>query len=407
MKQRYKNITFKMCCQAVVECFKKKWRRNDVLTVIEEYAGIPRRAMKDELDAGGNVLKYEAVTAIAAEMLNRLERLNRGESNALDLDPVKFHQQMDGMSGKVREIAYECIFHQLFNHLVFLALRPLFHARILHTQYASIPNRGQTHLKDHAAKLLRKKRLGIKYAIKTDVRKAYQSTKYSTVINLIKKEIPSATEIITLLNALADMSPTGSLIIGGYLDAWLFNYFAAYMLRYATALNKERRGEKTTLCKAAMSFMDDFAFMGAREASVKSAINKMQKYAAKYGIEIKIGDETQFLTFAEEHRRRKEEQPSPRRCPCLDIGGYRVHRGYITIRRRVYKRVYRCFLRAAQEVKERGAMPLQRARSIIARYGYLKQSNGKKARDKLNADSLQRAARETISHAQKIGAKKI
>ena len=45
-KKRYKKLSRQLCEQAVVECFKGKWRRNDVLTFIEKYAGIPRDDIK-------------------------------------------------------------------------------------------------------------------------------------------------------------------------------------------------------------------------------------------------------------------------------------------------------------------------------------------------------------------------
>lgn len=127
---------------------------------------------------------------------------------------------------------------------------PLFHAKILPCQYASIPNRGQTGLKKHVVKILRKKSSNIRYAKKTDVTHAYETTMYSVIIEVIKKEIPSATWIITLLKALARMSPEGCLIIGGYLDAWLFNYLMSYVLRYALGQEQGKARQENVLDKS-------------------------------------------------------------------------------------------------------------------------------------------------------------
>ena len=62
-KKRYKKLGRQLCEQAVVECFKGKWRRNDVLTFIEKYAGIPRDDIKiDDLSGWEEALGSGDVT---------------------------------------------------------------------------------------------------------------------------------------------------------------------------------------------------------------------------------------------------------------------------------------------------------------------------------------------------------
>ena len=62
-KKRYKKLSRQLCEQAVVECFKGKWRRNDVLTFIEKYAGIPRDDIKiDDLSGWTEALGSGDVT---------------------------------------------------------------------------------------------------------------------------------------------------------------------------------------------------------------------------------------------------------------------------------------------------------------------------------------------------------
>ena len=115
MKQRYNEITDNLCMQAVRDCFRGKWYRNDVSCVIEEYAGIRRRDIaKESTQSNSTQLKNEAIKNIGYEIQNRLTRLQNGDANALDLDPVQFRFEKDGMNGKVRKIAYCCVFHQQF-----------------------------------------------------------------------------------------------------------------------------------------------------------------------------------------------------------------------------------------------------------------------------------------------------
>ena len=179
MKQRYNELTEDLIFQAVKDCFAKKWERNDVSSTVEEYAGIRRQDISREIGENKNYLKQQAIINIGYEVENRLKRLLNGNANALELDPVVFHNRKDGMNGKVRKIAYCCIFHQIFNHVAYLGLKPLLNAKILPSQFASIPKRGQTGLKKFVTKKLRKKKYNIRHARKTDVKHAYETTKYA------------------------------------------------------------------------------------------------------------------------------------------------------------------------------------------------------------------------------------
>ena len=102
MKQRYNELTEDLIFQAVKDCFAKKWERNDVSSTVEEYAGIRRQDISREIGENKNYLKQQAIINIGYEVENRLKRLLNGNANALELDPVVFHNRKDGMNGKVR-----------------------------------------------------------------------------------------------------------------------------------------------------------------------------------------------------------------------------------------------------------------------------------------------------------------
>lgn len=403
MKQRYCEIDKELCKQAVKNFFKGKWHRNDVSCVIEEYAGIKRRDIAKESFIGKETtLKDEAIECIACETLNRLERLREGDDDALELDDIVFRLVPDGMNGKIREIAYCCIFHQIFNHILVLALMPLFSAKILPTQYASIPHKGQTGLKKHVMKKFRKKKLAIKTCKKTDVKKAYPSTMYSVIIKMVEKEIPSATLHIKLLKALAQKSPKGCLIIGGYLDAWLFNFLMSYALRYALSLRKVKRGESVKLVKDVVAFMDDFDFMGSREKDVEKTIKAIDKYiSSNFGLSLKMGAKTKLLSF-EEEKARRNDRPSVKSGRYTDVGGYQMHHGYITIRKKIFVRLRRTYLRAMRFIKKYGYLCLQIAHRVNAYFGYLTNSSSKYVREKYHTDWLHNIAREVVSHYAKL-----
>lgn len=199
-KKRYKKLSRQLCEQAVVECFKGKWRRNDVLTFIEKYAGIPRDDIKIDDLSGSWKYKNEAVEAIGLAMLGIVEDLVDHGIEPDDMEPVTIRQRPDGMTGKIRDIALLCIMHQLIGHITKLMIEPLIQARLLPTQHASIPGHGQTMLKDQMLRYFLKESLGIEYVRKTDVVHAYASLQYDVCIDLVMMEIPKASQVAHRVN---------------------------------------------------------------------------------------------------------------------------------------------------------------------------------------------------------------
>ena len=208
---------------AAAKCLQDKWRRGDVRTFIEEWTGHSRyELLKNEVENGSlrfNV-KYEILEEVALVVEDMVDGIRRGEDP--ELDPVTVKPRKDGGTGKIRDIATLCYRHQLLGHAVKIGIEKLLQARILPTQHASIPRRGQTGLARQIKRMLNRK-IGIRYFQKLDGTHAYASIQYSTVIRLMAEEIPRAGWILAVMRVLAAAAPGGHLIIGGYLDAWLFN----------------------------------------------------------------------------------------------------------------------------------------------------------------------------------------
>lgn len=402
MKQRYNDLSHDLCVRAVLEAFDDKWLRRDVVQLANKYSGVSFAQLKQGKQNADMRPILEAAEGIALELEERILELLDGDEEALDLEPVKISIRPDGMTGKLREIADLSPMHQLVGHLVKLGIDPLLDARLEYGQCASIPGRGQTGLKRRVERWLRKKSLGIRHAKKTDIKKAYPSLLYDVAIGILRKEVPMAKWILKTMEALARNAPGGHLIIGGYLDAWLFNFVMSYAVRYILSLCKERRGHKVPLVVRVVTHMDDFGLLGRREADIKSATRKLARWMEKeLHLTLKPGKETKFLSVEEEHRRRKESSPARRGCPCLDMGGFRMRRTYTTVRKCIYLRARRTYLRAGKEARRRGLMDIRRAYRIGAYYGYYKNTASRRAREKLNVDELTFLACCTVSQRSK------
>lgn len=379
--KRYRGLSITLCEDAVRTCFHGKWRRRDILSFIEKYAGIPREEIElEELKPQDErPARAEAVHSCALALYEDLTEIVAGRDPE-DVSPVLVRPRPDGMTGKVRDIALLCIMHQLIGHAAKLMLDPLFRAHLLPTQHASLPGHGQTRLKDQVHRYFLRPGLGIRYIQKTDVVHAYDSLLYSVVIGLVKRELPKARELHAILEYLGRLAPGGHLIIGGYLDAWLFNFAMSYALRHLYEQGTTRRGKFIPYIARCDTFMDDFGHLSRSRKGIERATKDLDAWMQRVlGLRIKYTTGvTKLLSVEEEVRRRTVPRGKARRgCPALDMGGYRVCRSHIMIRRRVFKRARRQFLRGWEELQRTGTLRRKRAAKIIAYNGYVEQSDAR------------------------------
>ena len=366
-----------------------------MIAYANHYAGVSARALR-AAESQQNVLpRLEAAEGIAYRLEEVVEELTHG--GTLDMRPVVISRRADGMTGKIRDICDLCVLHQLLGHLVKLGLDPLLHARILPCQCASVEGRGQTGLLKKAKRHIRSVKLGVMVCQKTDVEKAYPSLKYDVVIGLIEREIPSARWILTVLRAIAEYAPDGHLIIGGYLDAWLFNYAMSYALRYLQGVGKTRRGAFIPHVKRAEAYMDDFALLSSNPTAVRQATKRLGAWMREHlGLKVKCKEsEIHLMTYEQERARKKCKNKG---CPCLDMGGYKIHRGYVTIRPGIFLRIRRNLIRAWREIQRLGTVLLRRARKLMAYKGYLKWTNSQGVIEKYHVREILKVARSVISY---------
>lgn len=403
MKQRYENISHDLAWRAADACFDRKWNRRDVLAFAEKNSGVSRRELYAEQLTNSVNKRLEATDAVAYYVEEMIETILSGEE-VEDMEEVTVRERPDGMTGKIRSIANLCLSHQLLGHVAALALMPLFRARILPTQHASIPRRGQTRLKWQVQRFLLQKRLGIRCYVKTDVRGAYGNTMYADIIAAIEREIPSATWIIKLLRYLERYAPDGHLIIGGYLDAWLFNFAMSYALRATLAAGRWRRGVHHRYVECIVSYMDDFVLLARSKTGLRAALRFLGEWLwNRYRLAIKQTSCIQRLcSVTEERDRRHRARPSQRGCPSIDMGGYLIHRTYITMRPRVCKRVIRDYVRARRDAARTGTVRTKRANSVRSRYGSIKQTDAAYFRRKYEVNRIMLTVRAVSSNASAL-----
>ena len=366
----------------------------------EKYGGVAYGRLMAETANNEMHAKLEAADGIALEMEQRIDDLLEGAADDLDLDPVHTFPRIDGISMKLRELSDCCPMHQCFGHLAVLGLKPLLRAKLLPYQFASIPGKGQVALKRQVQRWLRREKLGICHAVKLDVKSAYKNTKHELVMKILQREIPGAGWLLAVVKCLLDMAPHDGLLIGGYLEAWLFNLVASYLLRQLMSYTKTRRNVTVRLVTRCASYADDIAMFGRRWADIQSAARKITRWARdKLGLTIKDTWKRTDLLSVQQERTRRHLTGAAKGCPGFDMAGFVMHRTYTTVRRAIFKRLRRQYLRAAVNLKQRGQVPLYRSYKLVSYNGYFTGTKTRGAAETLDQPHLFKAARWAVAAA--------
>ena len=244
--------------------------------------------------------------------------------------------------------------------------------------------------------------------MKLDVVSAYQSLKYSTVIGLIEREVPRAKEVLTLLKFVETIAPDGHLIIGGYIDAWLFNFAMSYAVRESYRSGSVRRGKRINDVTRCATYMDDILLLTPSIKGAKAAIRSISRYLDKeLGLQIKRTSGIVKLFSIEEERNRKlSKRKLLRGVPMIDMAGYRISRTHTSIRARTFKKLRRQYIRAWREYTNELTTSERRARAIISYHGYLKETDSYGIALKYHDAELTEMAKRIISAKAKFQERK-
>lgn len=380
---------------AVFRCFKGtgKLARRDFRKVLLSTGKVTREEYDEERASQNHKKINDAVIEVSKDLTERIR--NRD----LHLQPIRQFQRIDGISRKLRTLSQFTPEHQAMEYIAVDALMPLFKAKILPIQYGSIPGRGQTGGKRKIERLLRRKFHGKIDEVKCDIKQAYGSVTVECVMTLLRRDIGKNKVLLWFMEELLKMYPNGRLVIGGYLPTWLFNYVMSYFLRYLLALEKSRRGVKQKLVMACVCYADDFSLYG-RISNLRKAIHKTEIWARDtLGLEIKSAWKITYPASFEEEKKVHAERKagSHKRTPGIDMMGYVVFRTYTIIRKKIFVRIRRQFIRAWEELRTLGYVPWWRAYKLIAYYGWLKNSDSLNFIHEYHVNKIMKSAKRSAS----------
>lgn len=267
----------------------------------------------------------------------------------VSFDPIKTSARLDGNSGKVRDIGVECIKQQIYDYVATNGLRELFERR----------------------KLKR----------------------------MLEKQVRNE-DLLYLTFVLIDSFNQG-LSIGSYLSQWLCNYYLSAAYHYAAEKlfkrKKHRDGtiEEIRLINHVLFYMDDFLLIGSRKADVRKAMKLLIKYMNEYlDLTVKPDWKLFQIDWIDKDGKHHGEP--------IDMMGFKIYRDHTEVRRSIFLRGRRAFVKAGKYVEKGKAIPLDLAYRCIAYYGWFKHSDSEYFREKYNVDKIFEKAKRRVSRESKI-----
>ena len=86
----------------------------------------------------------------------------------------------------------------------------------------------------------------------------------------------------------------------------------------------------------------------------------------------------------------------------IDMMGFKIYRDHTEVRRSIFLRGRRAFVKAGKYAEEGKAIPLDLAYRCIAYYGWFKHSDSEYFREKYNVDKIFEKAKRRVSRESKI-----
>lgn len=382
-----------MAC--MLECFSDKWKRRDVAGFLTEYQTEPNR------------LSTRAVSRLIQENRNKVmpllgkaaEELEREiKDREVHFPEIRYSMRYDGNSGKLREIGVESIKQQIYNYVAVNALKELFDRKIGKYQCASVPGRGQVYGKKVIEKWIRKKPDKTRVGAKSDVRHCYPSIDTEKLMIFLKKQVKND-GLLYLVEKLIESYKQG-LSIGSYLSQWLCNYYLSFAYHYAQQklfkVQKRHGQEKRTrlFCKI-IFYMDDILILGPRKADVKKAMLMLIRF---FRDELSLEIKPNWKLFRVDYIGKDGKHHGD----CIDMMGFRIYRDHTEVRRSIFLRSRRAYLRLRKQVQQRREIALGLAYRCISYYGWFKNSDSTHFKKKYEIEQLMKYAKRRVSIESKI-----
>lgn len=342
----YKNLYNKYISKenvklAIINAVKKK-KKKDKKTVVLNINNKKQRVTLKEIS--GNPDKY-------VEVFRKYALNYHGEEH-------HYVEIYDGVSHKLRRIVVPDFKEQVVHHMVMNILKPIFMKGMYEHTNASIPKRGAHRGAKYIKKWIKSGK-NIKYCVKADIRKFFDSVDQEILLNKIGRIIKDDMfmEVITYI---VHSVPSG-LPLGFYTSHW----FADFLLRDIDHGLKEIQHVPHYA-----RYMDDVSMFYSSKKSAHQAVRYLIEQLKQLGLKLK--DNWQVFRFHYLSKKEKKKNGQPKDCGRpLDFMGFKFYRNRTTLR----KSTLRSIRRKANKIHKKGRATIHDARQMISYLGKLKSTD--------------------------------
>ena len=373
---------------ATYQCLDDKYTRNDTLNLLSEVSGLTPNQCFNIIYRWGKCKVFWIVDVLILQIQDELK------NKELHFVPIWYREKIDSSSFKIRKIGIQNAKQQIYDYIAVMALEPTF-CRIGQHQYASIKGRGCVKGVKTICRWMRNK--NIRYYAKLDIKKCYESIDKKLLMKFLRERIKND-RLIWLIETLVNTFQDG-LSIGSYLSQFLCNLYLSQLyheIEHMHRIKKSKRNkcdEYVSLVTHQLFYMDDILLLGTNAKDLHKAVKQLISYAKKnLRLTIKPDWMVTQLDFIDAEKHKK----------FIDMMGYRIYRDHVTIRRRVFKRIRRAYMRTYTRIKTHKNIDLLWARRCISYFGQIKNSNSMKIQKKYHVKLVLDICKKVVSNESKI-----
>lgn len=254
----------------------------------------------------------------------------------------------DGISKKKRKIIVPKYKEQIIHHMAVNVLQPIFMHGMYEHSYGSIPGRGLHKGMKQIKKWIKHKKKDVKYCLKMDIKKFFDSIPHDILINKLRSIIHDD-RFLSLLIELISVTDEG-IPLGFYTSQWFANWYLQKLDHYI---------KEELHAKCYIRYMDDMVIF----CSNKKELHKMKDAISSYlnnnlGLTLKKNWQVfrfDYIKNGEHHGR------------CLDFIGFKFYRDKIVLRKSIMLKVSR----KARKMSRKDRESLHDIRQLLSYLGWL------------------------------------
>ena len=286
---------------------------------------------------------------LLTEMKNNPEKYYDKVRNWIECYEPKTHTPKvinDGISAKKREIIVPTVSEHVVQHAVMQILKPIFMKGMYEHSYASIPQRGCHRGMKVVKKWTQTNSRHIKYCMKLDVRKYFDSISQDILIAKLRKKIHDV-RFMDLLEKIIRTTDKG-LPLGFYTSQWFANFYLQSFDHYV---------KEELHVKHYIRYMDDMVLFCSNKRGLHELRRQIMAYLSG-NLELSVKDNWQVFRFHTWQNRGR----------FLDFMGFRFYRNRVTLRRKITLKA----MRKARRIAKKRKTTVIDARQMLTYKGWTK-----------------------------------